>query len=235
MAKQLGYIILLLTCAPISSAALSQTQPSGCGDAVTVQRGDTLSSIAERCDVTERSLMRLNPRIEGSRDLRVGMQLDVSRDAGEGLGRLGSLAGQAVGTLSGFARDLGSSAQDLLDRNPDLRQRMEGVERQLQSPGADSIKGSVSVAPREIASGETLTVTAQGLPSDAPVAIGAGRRQAAYEIIERARTASDGTLRMSVRVPDWAADMRQVAIVVAAENGEWSVRSEPITVAGSKL
>ncbi|WP_425487069.1 hypothetical protein [Microvirga makkahensis] len=180
-------------------------------------------------------MMRLNPRIEGSRDLRVGMQLDVRGDVDEGLGRLGSLAGQAVATLSDFARNLGSSAQDLLDRNPDLRQRMESVERQLQSSGTGSVKGSVSVTPTEVASGETLTVTAQGLPSDTPVVIGAGRRQAAYEIIERARTSSDGTLRMNVRVPDWAANMRQLAVVVAAENSEWSIRSEPITVTGSKL
>jgi LysM repeat protein len=235
MTKQLSLMFSLLACTLLPSVALSQTQPSGCGDAVTVQRGDTLSSIAERCDVTERSLMRLNPRIQGSRDLRVGMHLDVSGNVGEGLGRLGSLAGQAVDTLSDFARNLGSSAQDLLDRNPDLRQRMESVERQLQSSGTGSIKGSVSVTPAEIATGETLTVTAQGLPSDTPVVIGAGRRQSAYEIIERARTSSDGTLRMNVRVPDWTTDMRQLVVIVAAENSEWSVRSDPITVTGSRL
>jgi LysM repeat protein len=235
MATHLSFIVSLFACALLPSVALSQTQSSGCGDAVTVERGDTLSSIAERCDVTERSLMRLNPRIEGSRDLRVGMQLDVRGDVGEGLGRLGSLAGQAVGTLSDFARNLGSSAQDLLDRNPDLRQRMESVERQLQSSGTGPVKGSVSVSPTEIASGETLTMSAQGLPPNVPVVIGAGRRQAAYEIIERARTSSDGTLRMNVRVPEWAADVRQLAVVVAAENSDWSIRSEPITVTGSKL
>ena len=234
MAKPLSLIFPLLACALLPSVALSQAQSSGCGNAVTVQRGDTLSSIAERCDVTERSLMRLNPRIEGSRDLRVGMQLDVNGDVGEGLGRLGSLAGQAVGTLSDFARNLGSSAQDLLDRNPDLRQRMESVERRLQSSGTGSVKGSVSVTPAEIAPGATLAVTAQGLPSDTPVIIGVGRRQSAYEVIEQTRTASDGTLRMNVRVPDWATDMRQLTIVVAAENSEWSVRSAPITVAGSR-
>lgn len=63
----------------------------------------------------------------------------------EGLGRLGSLAGQAVGTLSDFAQNPGSSAEDLLDGNPDLRQRMESVERRLQSSGTGSVEGSVSV------------------------------------------------------------------------------------------
>jgi len=234
MAKQLSLVLLLMG-ALSASVALAQTQPSGCGDTVTVQRGDTLSSIAQRCDITEGSLMRLNPHIEGSRDLRVGMQLDTRKNSGEGLGRLGSLADKAIGTLSDFARDLGSSAQDLLDRNPDLRQRIEGFERQLRNSGTGSVKGSVSVAPEQIASGETLTISAQGLPPDTPVVIGAGQRQAAYEIIERTRTGPDGTLHMNVRVPDWAMTMNQMVLVVAAENGEWKVRSEPIKVTGSKL
>lgn len=234
MAKPLSLLVPLLAWALVPDAASSQTQASRCGDTVTVQRGDTLSSIAERCDITERNLMRLNPRIEGSRDLRVGMQLDTHGNSGEGLGRLGSLAGQAAGTLSDFARNLGSSAQDIFASNPDLRQRMENFERQIQASGTGSVEGSVSVTPKEITSGETLTVTAQGLPADTPVVIGAGKRQAAYEIIERTRTGSDGTLRMNMRVPDWVTGMRQLAVVVAAENDDWNIRSEPVTVTGSQ-
>jgi murein DD-endopeptidase MepM/ murein hydrolase activator NlpD len=129
--------LLTLVAIIMAAPAVPQTPPPGCGDTVTVQRGDTLSSIAERCEVPERSLMRLNPRIQGSRDLRVGMELrargDGQSDAGNALGQLGSLARGAVGTLSetlsDFATDLGSSARELLDRNPDLRQRLEGFEQ----------------------------------------------------------------------------------------------------------
>uniref|UniRef100_UPI0035E3F4CD LysM peptidoglycan-binding domain-containing protein n=1 Tax=Microvirga soli TaxID=1854496 RepID=UPI0035E3F4CD len=45
--------------------------------------GDTLSGIAERCDVPERRLMRLNPQVEGSRDLRVGMELRCGQTPSE--------------------------------------------------------------------------------------------------------------------------------------------------------
>lgn len=218
--------------------ALSQTPLPGCGETVTVQRGDTLSSIAARCDVPERRLMRLNPRVEGSRDLRVGMALRTrgngQSDAGKGLGQLGSLAGNAVDSLSDFATDLGSTARDLLDRNPDLRQRMEGVEQRLRNAGTGSVQGSVSVSPTEAAPGGSLDVSAQGLPPDAPVAIGAGRPQAAYEVLQSARASSNGTVQVTVRVPEWAADATRLAIVVAAESGDWTIRSQPIQVTGSK-
>ena len=111
-----------------TSSVAAQTSPGPCGEVVTVQRGDTLSRIAERCNVTERSLIRVNPWIDGSHDLRVGMQIRTQGGAGSSGGavdRLGSLAGEAVDTLSGLARDVGSSAQDLLDKNPDLRQRLD--------------------------------------------------------------------------------------------------------------
>jgi LysM repeat protein len=230
---------LLAAAAIIMAApAAAQTLSRGCGETVIVQRDDTLSSIADRCDVPERSLMRLNPRVDGSRDLRVGMELrtrgDRQADAGNGLGRLGSLAGNAVDSLSDFATDLGSSARDLLDRNPDLRQRMEGIEQSLRNAGTGPVRGSVSVSPTEAATGGSLNVSAQGLPPDAPVVIGVGRPQAAYEVLQNARTSSDGTLQMDVRVPDWAADPTRLAVVVAAESGDWTLQSQLIRVTGSR-
>jgi hypothetical protein len=83
--------------------------------------------------------------------------------------------------------------------------------------------------------GETLTVSARGLPSDTTVIVGAGRPQAAFEIVERARTSADGTLQVSIRIPDWAAEARHLTIVVAAEDDSWRIRSQPITVMGAKL
>lgn len=230
--------LLVVAAIMMATPALSQTPSPGCGETVTVQRGDTLSSIADRCDVPERGLMRLNPRIEGSRDLRVGMELrtrgDRQSDAGNGLGQLGSLAGNAVDSLSDFATELGSSARDLIDKNPDLRQRMEGVEQRLRNAGTGSVQGSVSVTPTEAATGGSLNVSAQGLPADTPVVIGAGRPQAAYEVLQNARTSSNGTLQVAVRVPDWAADATRLTIVVAAEGGDWTIRSQPIRLTGAK-
>lgn len=238
MRRQLLLLLPILACALPAEMAMAQTPSPGCGDKIAVRRGDTLSSIAERCDISERRLIRLNPSIEGSRDLRVGMELQAGEDGARGsdtLGRLGSFAGEAVDTLSDFARDLGSSAQDILDRNPDLRKRLERFDQQLRGGGAGPGQGTVSVTPNEAPVGESLTVTAQGLPPDTPVVIGIGRPQAAYEVVEQSRTGSDGGLRMDVRIPDWAADMDRLSIAVAAENGAWTIRSQPVRVTGTKL
>jgi hypothetical protein len=159
---------------------------------------------------------------------------DRQSDAGNGFGQLGSLAGNVVDGLSDFATDLGSSAQDLLDKNPDLRERMEGVEQRLRNAGTGSVQVSVSVSQAEATTGGSLNVSAQSLPPDTAVVIGTGHPQAAYEVLQKARTSSDGTVQMDVRVPDWAADTPRLAVVVAAEGGDWTIRSQPIRVTGSK-
>lgn len=220
-----------------ATAAAAQVPPPPCGDVVTVQRGDTLSRIAERCDVSERSLIRLNPQIQGSGDLRVGMEIRAREGSGSGdpLDRLGALAGEAAEALSGVARDLGSSAQELLDRNPDLRSRLERFGQRFGSSPAPAPDGRVEVAPREGVAGDTVTVSARGLPRETPVVLGAGRPQAAYEVIERARTGPEGTLQTSVRIPDWAEAGDRLVIVVAGEDRNWTVRSAPVRITGSKL
>ena len=50
---------------------------TACGAKAVVQRGDTLSRIAERCEISEGDLLRANPDVEGSADLRVGMELSL--------------------------------------------------------------------------------------------------------------------------------------------------------------
>lgn len=244
MARPALMALALATFGTLASAA-AQAPQSSCGDRTTVQRGDTLSRIAERCNVSERALIRLNPKIEGSRDLQVGMEIAVrgsGAPAGGALERFGSIAGEAAGALSDFARDLGSSAEDLLEKNPDLRQRLEGMGQRLRGvlepspakPGSARSR-EIAVSRQEVAAGESLEVTARGLPESTQVSVGAGAPQGAYEVVQTARTDADGTLKLAVRMPDWVADLRSVAVVVAAQDGSWSIRSEPVRVTGAKL
>lgn len=239
MSKIPSSIAALAALGLLTLPASGQTVAGPCGDTVVVQRDDSLSSIAERCDVPEGRLIRLNPRIEGSRDLRVGMELRTRRDgettAGSVLDRLGSVAGETADALSGIARDLESSAKGFLERNPEIGRRLERFEDRLRGSGTASISGTVTAARVDTGSGEALAVTAQGLPPDTPIALGIGRPQAAYEIVEQVRTKADGTLERNVPIPDWAARMSRITVVVAAENGEWSIRSQPVRLEGQKL
>ena len=126
-------------------------QPSPpCGDATRVSRSDTLSSIAARCDTTEGAILRANPAVEGSDDLRVGRELKLTASTTQPTTeRLGSLAREAGSALSGMAQDLTSSVDSLLDKNPDLRQRLGGIGDRINSSNVDVSKAEILARARE--------------------------------------------------------------------------------------
>jgi LysM repeat protein len=212
-------------------------QPSSpCGDTTRVSRSDTLSTIAARCDTTEAAILRANPAVEGSDDLRVGRELKLTASTNQPTTeRLGSLAREAGSALSGMAQDLTSSVDSLLDKNPDLRQRLGGIGDRIKSTNVDVSKAEVLLAPRNGTVGTTVTVSAKGLPADTAVVIGGGAPRTAYEVLQQAKTAADGTLQATVRIPDWSTGQERFVVTVAAEEGEWKVRSTPFQITGTKL
>ncbi|MBD2750847.1 LysM peptidoglycan-binding domain-containing protein [Microvirga sp. BT688] len=226
-------IMLLIGATP----GWAQAQPSPCGEKITIARADTLSGIAQRCDTTEAALLRANPGIEGSDDLQAGAQLTLPSGPSTGttVDRLKSLARETGDALTGMAQELGSSVEDLLNKNPDLQQRLRQLGDRLNIPGVDASKAQVSLSPQSGPSGTSLTVSATGLPADAAVVIGGGASRAAYEVLDRARTSANGTLQATVRIPDWAGDRERFVLTVAAPDGSWRVRSAPFQVTGTKL
>ncbi len=98
-------------------------QASACaGGETIVQRGDTLSRIADRCDASESTILAANAGLQGSADLQVGETVRVTSADGsakpisERLNAFGTEANEALGRVAGR---VGSSVQDLLDKNPD--------------------------------------------------------------------------------------------------------------------
>jgi hypothetical protein len=197
-----------------------------------------LSRIAERCAVSERTILAHNPRIESSRDLRVGSRLVLSSSgerSGGAVDKLRSLAEGAGEALSGFARDLGSSVEDLLDKNPDLRNRLRSFGDSIGGAGVDVSRAAVSLEPDRGPTGAVVSLSATGLPADTPVVIGVGPPSSAYDVLAEGRTGADGTLKRSVTVPDWPGGAERLVFIVAGKEASWSVRSRPWPVTGSKL
>jgi len=217
--------------------AWAQTPLSPCENKVTIARTDTFSEIAQRCDISEADLLRANPGIEGSDDLQAGAQLNVpsASPTGKTADRLKSLARESSDVLTGMAQELGSSVDDLLNKNPDLKQRLKQLGDRLNIPGVDASKAQVSLSPQSGSSGTSVTVSATGLPADAGVTIGGGAPRSAYEVLDRARTTPDGTLQKTVRIPGWAADRERFVVTLAAPDGSWKVRSAPFRVTSTKL
>jgi hypothetical protein len=99
----------------------------------------------------------------------------------------------------------------------------------------DVSKAEVSLAPGNGTVGRTVTVSAKGLLADTAVVIGGGAPRTAYEALQQAKTAADGTLEATVRVPDWSTGQERFVVTVAAEEAEWKVRSTPFQITGKKL
>ena len=220
----------------LTTATAQLAAQSSCGPSITVARGDTLSDIARRCDVTELAILRANPRVESSADLQVGMELKLQGAGGFSLdraaSRLQSYAQEAGDALADFAGRIGSSVEDLLNSNPDLHQRLRQLGDRLSIPGVDAGKAQISFDPPSGPPGTPVTISAVGLPPNAPVTIGGGAPRTAYEILDRARTSSDGTLQATVRVPEWAAENGRFVFVIASADGTFRARSPAFEIAG---
>ena len=221
-----------------TSPGLAQEARPTCGDTAVVKRSDTLSSIADRCDTTEAAILRSNPGIEGSNDLQVGRKINLrssTSSSQETTERLRSLARETGNALTDMAQELGASVDDLLNKNPDLQQRLRRLGDRFNIPGVDADKAQVSLTPESGAAGSTVTVSATGLPPDRPVAIGGGAPRSAYEVLDNARTTAEGTFQASVKIPEWASDYDRFVLTIADTEGEWKVRSAPFQITGGKL
>ena len=228
----------------LAAPGFAQTPSSSCGETTTIAPADTLSRIAERCDVSETAILRLNPRVQGSDDLQVGSAVKVAGDAvtlENTTDRLQSYARGAGEALSGMARDVGSSVDELLDKNPDLRQRIQRWSDRLGVAGPEAPRDSepkkpqVSVAPASGAAGEMVTVTASGLPANTAVNVGGGPPRAAYELLAQAKTDADGRLSTTVRSPASAGERDRFVIVIVGPDQAWRARAEPYRVSGARL
>lgn len=233
---RLSIAILASSFALVAPAGvMAQTAQPTCGETVTVRRADTLSALAKRCGVPEGVILRANPRISGSDDLVVGSEIRVRNPPAQGsVDRLGSAARNAGEALSGMARDLGSSVDDLLNKNPDLQQRLRSMGDRLGLSGFDRDKAAITVTRQAGAAGDSVEISASGLPAQQSVRVGIGAPGAAYEVVKQARTDEDGRLRTTVDLPATATTDDPLQIVLSSRDGDWILRSAPIQP-GSRL
>jgi len=212
-----------------SALATTANGATPCEGTVVIQRSDTLSSIASRCDVSEASLLNANPSIQGSGDLQVGATLQVKPGDGEGVGAtVRSFSRRAGDTVGRLASDVGSSVGDLLDKNPDLKARLDKVGSTVGLT-SDQPAAMATVLPRSGSPGSTVTITANGLQPSSPISIGAGALGGAYTVIGHAQSTASGTVESKVTVPNDAVSGNSIVFSVGTGGGV-SARTAPFTV-----
>ncbi|UYW28365.1 LysM peptidoglycan-binding domain-containing protein [Methylorubrum extorquens] len=225
-------LLSLLTGMGVLTCDLGLAQEAPCANGtVQVQPEDTLSRIASRCDVSEGALLAANPSIDGSGDLQVGTTLLLrpktgqSQRLGDRLNHFGREANEAVGRIAG---QVGSSAQDLLDKNPDLKGRLEGLGQRF-GLGDGASAPSLTVTPDQGPAGSTVTLSATGLPKDEPLMIGVGAPNTAFQVLQSARTSEKGTLDADVKVPERQGGTRLVFVLRSGDSVK--LTSKPFRVA----
>ena len=233
----------LFTFCLVIATGLTDRAWSQCGKKVQIRSGETLSDLAERCDITEAGILDLNPNIEGSKDLRAGMVLDLAarapndvvertRDTGDDrlLGRLKSYAEEASQTLKGEAEAVKQSVEQFIAQDPDMHQRVRRLGERLNIPGLEKVDAHISLSARKGAPGSPVTLSAIGLPRNQRVEIAGGVPGSAIRILESARTSAEGTLQVTVLLPEWADYQRDFIFVIANHELNVAARSAAFNV-----
>lgn len=212
----------------VAASTASAGAANSCGRDVEVQAGDTLSTIASRCGVTEGLILRANPSVDGSADLRVGQSVSLTGP----MDKLKSMATSAGEGLSQAADNVGSqvksSVEGFLSDNPQLQSNIRDLGTRLGLSEGQQL-AEVSLDPASPAPGATVTVSATGLPEDQPVIIGGGSPGAAFAQLDEARTTPEGTLQAAIKLPaDISADRYQIS--VRGEDGSWKAEAPAFAV-----
>ena len=213
---------------PLATAAFAQDGANACGDTVQVERGDTLSRIAGRCDVPERRILLANPSVSGSQDLRVGMTLHLNpaKHAGDTIKSTARNLGQsAVQGLDQLGQSLKSGVDNFMNQNPGVRNKLNELGQDVGVSGNIG-PASLTVTSARLAPGGSATVTASDLPVNTKLQIGIGAPGSAYEVIGEATTSGTGTLDATVDIPDWVSTSPQAVFVATEPDGPVVARSD---------
>jgi len=238
----LGSQVAVIALSLAMTIGLAAPAHAACGNEVQVREGETLSSLAQRCDVTESRILDLKPGIEGSKDLKAGMTLNLTapsakdiaakaREAADSLfARLKSYAKEAGQSIEGAAETATQSIEDFVQRNPDLHQRVRKLGQRLNIPGMEKAEAQISLSLRTGAPGTPVTLSAIGLPPNQRVDIAGGAPEGDYRVIESALTSAEGTLQVTVRLPLWADPQRDFIFVIASSDIDVAARSAKFDV-----
>jgi LysM repeat protein len=210
-------LVLAPLAAAIALGAGSANAQSRCGAGYTIEPGDTLYSISQRCRVSLSLIYDLNPQVD-TRSLQVGARLRLEgeesaggdsppEDAAPGdddRATEGDVDGRYTvregDTPYSIAQALGISVIELLNQNPDLRPYSMAVGEILDLP-TDDPGAAFSISPASGTAGSEVTIRAANLRPDDYVTVGVGRRSSEWRAIRQVQADGNGRVNASVQVP----------------------------------
>lgn len=225
----------------LTSAAFAQAQTTsgavgdgGCTSSVTIEHGDTLGEIAQRCDVSVSALMQANPGIKPRR-LQIGqtVALPISAGAASGANTDAATApdndtnpgadpspggvGATPGYGAGAAGSLGGAV---------------GATSPATRPGApagQAGQAAVSVTPASGAPGARILIEGRNFSSSEKIEVSYGRAGAEPTRIGEVTASAQGDFSAQTIAPADAQPGLQLVFYARGAGGQ-VVQTEPFTV-----
>lgn len=150
-------IALSLLALPFS-AATGQDRMAGCGESVTLESGDTLGGIAQRCGTTVDAIRAANPDLGDPRRLRVGTVVRLPDGAGPAPTTRREGEAAETGTPRDYvirqgdswetiAEETGTSVDALMNANPEIASIALNVGSTLRVPRRSQVEGDAPMLP----------------------------------------------------------------------------------------
>jgi LysM repeat protein len=123
-------------------------------------------------------------------------------------------------TLGQIAISFGTTVEAILEANPDIDDpnRIYVGER-LRIPVDDADRAEVVIAPTNGEPGTDVRLTAEGLPAEETLAVGVGRVDSEFDVVDRANSDAQGQLSLDVPIPEYAETGERWVVVL-----EWTER-----------
>jgi LysM repeat protein len=225
----IGAAALLLLGAP--AAALGQTPEPPCEARYVAQEGDTLHSIARRCDVAMAEIVERNPGLGDPPVIEPGTEIELGAPAEDtkAAARMETYAVEVGDSLQSIARDLGVSIVELMAANPEVDPTALSIGEELAVPG-DRPAATVSLIPESGPPGELIALSVGQLRPNDWVTIGVGRQAWEWQPVRDVQVSEDGELSAQVAVPDWAEPGQRLVFLVDTDRG-LIFKSAPFVVA----
>lgn len=188
-----------------------------CERVVTVRRGDTLSDIAEYCDVPVRALLEVNGWTN-PRTLRVGQRLRVPNVRGE------VYEGAAFRTPYRAPYREERVVERVVER-PVIVEREVPVERRSNV----RYEPAVTLAPREPRLGQEVRIHIDDLPPNADIVLMLGADRGSLRELQRARTDASGRYTSRIRFDGGYSHDRAI-IGVRAPSHDIVTYTDPVRV-----
>jgi LysM repeat protein len=189
---------------------------STCGDKYTVQKGDYIAKIAQKCNVTVDTIRKANPEIKDLNKIYPGQIIRLKVDPTVPTPTPTPTLPPTNGTytvvkgdyLSAIAKRFGTTLAEILKVNPEIKNpSLIYVGQVIRLPGAvtnPTTGVQITLSTRTAKVGAQVEVKVSGFPANKDIDFRLGKEGSAYSVAVDGKTDASGAATAKVTIPNTA-------------------------------